>query len=292
MRNKLSCTAQKLSQIQPEMIQSVVGAQVFQLGKEYQSANCVQILEADEDQILSEVTGPFGMYEQTIQLKGGNLLTKCSCTSNEQPFCRHCVAVLLGYHRPTGGREMNRFTEATGSTTEAARTEDLKVSPMNVNLHHITMFLDWLQRAVAALDRGLPLPDAPGLEPGDAMSWIRGIQNLHARWRMSEEQRLGTEADLLKREGQLERLMKELEALPHQTKQAQATCEDLQDALTNSQIMLGKLSDLSKERDRLEDELRSTADGLLKKGSELNTLFSSLKEVSQVMQSVGGPSLH
>jgi flagellar biosynthesis/type III secretory pathway chaperone len=86
--------------------------------------------------------------------------------------------------------------------------------------------------------------------------------------------------------------MKELEALPRQTKEAQATCEDLQDALTNSQIMLGKLSDLSKERDRLEEELRSTADGLLKKGSELNALFSSLKEVSQVMQSVGGASLH
>jgi hypothetical protein len=294
MRNKLPCTAKKLSQIEPEMIQSVVGAQVFQLGKEYQSANCVQILESDDDQILSEVTGPFGLYEQTIQLKGGNLLTKCSCTSNEQPFCRHCVAVLLGYQRPVGVRETSRFTNATvtGETVKpaAAAAAEPKASPLSVNLHHITIFLDWLQHAIAALEQGQSLPDAPAIEPGDAMSWIRGLQNLHARWRMSEEKRLHADAAVLKLEGQLERLMKDLEALPRETQQAQATCEDLQDALTNSQVLLGKLSDAAKERDRLENELRSTTEGLRKRSAELSSVFSSLKEVSAVMQSVGGPS--
>ena len=288
MRNKLQCTAKKLSQIEPEMIQSVVGAQVFQLGKEYQSANCVKILEADEDQILSEVTGPFGLYEQAIQLKGGSLLTKCSCTSNEQPFCRHCVAVLLGYHHPNGARE-NRGTEGT-LTSEEIKPPEPKTSPLSVNLHHITIFLDWLQDAIGALERGQSLPDAPLIDPGDAMGWIRGIQNLHTRWRMSEDKRSGAEAKVIKLEGQLERLMKELEALPRETTQAQSTCEDMQDALTSSQILLGKLSDMGKERDRLQDELRSTTEVLLKKGAELNSLVSSLKQVTAVMQSTD-PSL-
>ena len=288
MRNKLPCTAKKLSQIEPEMIQSVVGAQVFQLGKEYQSANCVQILEADEDQILSEVTGPFGLYEQTIQLKGGSLLTKCSCTSNEQPFCRHCVAVLLGYHRPNGARE-NRATEAT-LTAETIKPAQLKTSPLSVNLHQITIFLDWLQEAIGALEHGQSLPDPPLIDPGDAMGWIRGIQNLHTRWRMSEDKRSGAEAEVTKLEGQRERLMKELEALPRETTKAQSACEDMQDALTNSQILVGKLSAMGKERDRLQDELRSSTEVLAKKGAELNSLVSSLKEVTAVMQSPS-PSL-
>ena len=293
MRNKLPCTAQKLSQIEPEMIQSVVGAQVFQLGKEYQSANCVQILEADEDQILSEVTGPFGLYEQTIQLKGGSLLTKCTCTSNEQPFCRHCVAVLLGHRHPAEGRERDSSRDSV--LAEPVTPETLSPSspsPLSVNLHHITIFIDWLQHAIEALDRGQAPPDPPPLAPGDAMTWIRGIQNLHTRWRMSEEKRLSAEAELLARETQVEKLLKKLEGLPAATKQGQATCEDLQDGLTNSELMLGKLSDLAKERDRLENELRSTAEGLLKKGSELNVLFSSLTEMTARIQSPGEESSH
>jgi hypothetical protein len=285
MRNKLPCTAQKLSQIQPEMIQSVVGAQVFQLGKEYQSANCVQILEADEDQILSEVTGPFGLYEQTIQLKGGSLLTKCTCTSNEQPFCRHCVAVLLG-HRPAAEGAVGDAS----LSAEPVKSETLAPSPpspLSVNLHHVTIFIDWLQHAIEALDRGQAPPDPPLLAPGDAMTWIRGIQNLHARWRMSEEKRLSAEAELLAREAQLEQLLKRLEVLPAATKRGHATCEDLQDGLTNSQLILGKLADLAKERDRLENELRSTADGLVKKGSELNGLFSSMTEMTGRIQGAG-----
>jgi hypothetical protein len=288
MRNKLPCTAQKLSQIQPEMIQSVVGAQVFQLGKEYQSANCVQILEADEDQILSEVTGPFGLYEQTIQLKGGSLLTKCTCTSNEQPFCRHCVAVLLGHWHPAEGHTAD--FSGNSVSTESEKSEALSTSPsspLSVNLHHVTIFIDWLQQAIEALDRGQSPPNTPLLAPGDAMTWIRGIQNLHARWRMSEEKRLSAEAELLARDAQFEQLLKNSEVLPSAIKRGQATCEDLQDGMTNSQLILGRLSDLAKERDRLETELRSTAEGLQKKGSELNVLFSSLTEMTSRIQSPG-----
>ena len=296
MRNKLPCSAQTLSQIQPDMIQSVVGPQVFQLGKEYHSANCVEIIEADDDQILSEVTGPFGLYEQTIQLKGGHLLTKCSCTSNEQPFCRHCVAVLLGYPHPGTVVDSAPSVESSASPEavkpEAVKDEDVVGSPLSVNLHHITALIDWLQRATRALDRGHALPEAPALALGDVMGWIRGIQNLHARWRASEEKRMAAEAELLNRAGQLESLMKELETLPREASQAQTICEGMQHAVANSRKMLSKLGDMAKERDRIEEQLKSTADDLLQQGRELDSLLVSLKEVSSVIQGVGGSAVH
>jgi hypothetical protein len=286
MRNKLPCTARTLSQLQPDMIQSVVGSQVFQLGKEYHSANCVQILEADDDQILSEVTGPFGLYEQTIQLKGGNLLTKCSCTSTEEPFCRHCVAVLLGYHQPGSARDASRVSDIAVSL-ETLEPEE-PVPSVNVNLHHMSMFVEWLQRAMRALDRSQPLPEAPALGPGDVTAWIRGIQNLHARWRVSEEKRQAVEGDLLKRESQLERLMQEFESLPRDVKEAQGVSDDIQNGLANARAVLGKLCDLAKEQQRLEGELASRADELLSKSSRLNSKFMSIKDTSTVLQSVDG----
>jgi hypothetical protein len=291
MRNKLPCTARTLSQLQPDMIQSVVGAQVFQLGKEYHSANCVQIIEADNDQILSEVTGPFGLYEQTIQLKGGHLLTKCSCTSSEEPFCRHCVAVLLGYQQPSSPRDSSGVSDIPVSVDPVDPAESSS-SPLNVNLHHITIFIEWLQNAMRALDRGQTLPEVPALEPGDVMSWVRGIQNLHARWRLSEEKRLTAEADLLQRETQFDRLMQEFETLPADAKEAEATCNEIQNTLANARGLLDKLCDMAKEQKRLESELTSTADDLLHKSSKLNSRFGSIRELSTVIENVGGASAH
>jgi hypothetical protein len=291
MRNKLACTAQKLSQIQPEMIQSLVGPQVFQLGKEYHSANCVQVLESHEDQILSEVTGPFGLYEQAIQLKGGHLFTQCSCTSNEPPFCRHCVAVLLAYQSAGSARDLNGFPEASVSV-ESLEDEDIMTSPLSVNLHQVSVLIEWLQRATRALDREHALPEAPGLDQGDVMVWIRAVQNLHARWRVSEEKRLMAEAELLKRDGHLETLLKKLEALPREATAGQTACEGMQHTILSCKMMLSRLSDMAEQRDRIEEQLRSTAEDLLQKGVELNSVFGSLKEVSSGIQDASASTVH
>ena len=95
MRNRISCSAQELGQLDPDMVQSVVGGQVFKIGDQYFSDQRVSILEANGTQVVAEVNGTYGVYSQTIKLRGGTLSTKCSCPSTEQPFCRHCVAVLL-----------------------------------------------------------------------------------------------------------------------------------------------------------------------------------------------------
>ena len=65
------------------------------IGDQYFSDQRVSILEANGTQVVAEVNGTYGVYSQTIKLRGGTLSTKCSCPSTEQPFCRHCVAVLL-----------------------------------------------------------------------------------------------------------------------------------------------------------------------------------------------------
>ena len=111
MRNRISCSAQELGQLDPDMVQSVVGGQVFKIGDQYFSDQRVSILEADGTQVVAEVNGTYGVYSQTIKLRGGTLSTKCSCPSTEQPFCRHCVAVLLQqFHIGSSGNETSKAT--------------------------------------------------------------------------------------------------------------------------------------------------------------------------------------
>src|SRR5437660_6086062 len=98
MLNKISCTAETLEQLTPTSIRSVVDAETYDLGAQYSSENRVQILSTDNGSIVSQVKGLNATYKQSISLQHGKLATSCSCSSNEQPFCRHCTAVLLQWH--------------------------------------------------------------------------------------------------------------------------------------------------------------------------------------------------
>ena len=57
MRNKIPCSAERLSLLDPPMIQSVVDRGAFQIGSQYLAENRVRIVEADESQISSAVIG-------------------------------------------------------------------------------------------------------------------------------------------------------------------------------------------------------------------------------------------
>jgi hypothetical protein len=61
------------------MIQGVVDRNAFHLGSQYLSENRVRIVEANEAQISSAVIGNSGLYEQTIRLKDGHLVSKSRC---------------------------------------------------------------------------------------------------------------------------------------------------------------------------------------------------------------------
>ena len=296
MRNKIPCTAQKLSHLHPDMIQSVVGAQVFKLGHEYYTANCVRLVDSDDAEITSEVNGPFGLYEQSIALKGGNLLTKCSCTSTEQPFCRHCVAVLLGYHSPGTARDAVRTQES--SVWEESVTPVTPIAPaassatsLSAKLREITIFLDWLPQAVKCLQLDQDLPEAPPMDAGDVRGFVQSVQRLMTRWRLSEERRIVLEAELSSRDSHLNRLMKQMEDFAQEADQAQAACEGMQLALTNCKGMQSRLSEIGRERERLEDQLKVVMEELIRKGSALNHFASSFKEVSSTFHEVATPSL-
>lgn len=102
------------------MIESIVEPKAFQRGHEYFKGRRVRLLEATNRDISATVQGNSGMFEQTVRLRDGNLITACTCTLIEQPMCRHCVAVLLEYHRwsaqrtqaPTPANESRRGSAA------------------------------------------------------------------------------------------------------------------------------------------------------------------------------------
>src|SRR6188472_2361772 len=132
MRNKIPCSAERLSLLDPPMIQSVVDRNAFHLGTQYLSENRVRIVEADDAQISSAVIGNSGLYEQTIRLKDGHLVSKCSCSLPEEPMCRHCIAALLEYHRWTQPRngQHNKASQSSGpQPAQAASNHETASSP-------------------------------------------------------------------------------------------------------------------------------------------------------------------
>jgi hypothetical protein len=285
MHNKIPCIAQKLGQVSPDLIQSLVVPSSYTLGLQYLAEHHVRIVEADDAQIASTVLGKEGAYEQKIQLKDGNLVTKCSCPSNEQPFCRHCVAVLLEYHRWSPPRErVSPLEEEIRS--ESMSDQKTSVSSTSQKLREITIFIGWLQPTVEAMERGDGFPYAPDLEPGEVMGWVKAIQKFEERWRSSEEKRVALEAEQSAREVQIGYLTKLLDDTVHKVKEAQSVWNAMQRELATCQEKLSHLSDMARERDRLEDQLKAMTDDLVKKRIDVDALASSLNEISGTLQTL------
>jgi hypothetical protein len=98
MQSRISCSAGKLSLLNPEMIEQIVAEVAFKTGTQYAAESRVRLTTSDEGHIVSSVTGNYWMHEQDIRLKDGYLVTNCSCRVEEQPICRHSIAALLAYH--------------------------------------------------------------------------------------------------------------------------------------------------------------------------------------------------
>jgi uncharacterized Zn finger protein len=294
MRNKIPCTAERLSLLDPPMIQAVVDRNAFHIGNQYLSENRVRIVAADDAQISSAVIGNSGLYEQTIRLKEGHLISKCSCSLPEEPMCRHCIAVLLEYHRwaqPRGGQSKKPKSSSAapqpaqaspssngGSAPGAASTTDLK-------LREVMAFVEWLQPAIRALEQGQPLPASP--TPGGELDpWIQAIRNLEERRRESEEVRVGLESDMRDREAYVGRLTQQLQASIEEIKATQAGSRQLQQELTTYKEMLAKVADVASEVGSYDSQLKSVAGEMLSKGSQLDKLANSFREVSMALKAL------
>ena len=273
------------------MIQAVVDRNAFHIGNQYLSENRVRIVEADDTQISSAVIGNSGLYEQTIRLKEGHLISKCSCALPEEPICRHCIAVLLEYHRwaqPRNGQQRKAKLSAAPQPAQASPNRDSTPEPSpasttDLKLGEVMAFIAWLQPALYALERGQPLSDSPKLG-GDLALWIQAIRNLEERRRESEELRVSLESDIRDREAYAGRLTQQLQASMEEIKTTQSSSQQLQQELTTCKEMLAKVSEVAFEIGSYDSQLKSIASEVTSKGSQLDKLAQSFKEISSALK--------
>jgi len=292
MQKKIPCSAERLGLLDPQMIQAVSDASSFQIAHQYLTANRVRIVEADDSQITSAVVGHSGLYEQTIRLKDGHLVSKCSCTLPEEPMCRHCIAVLLEYQRwaqPQPSRKQKPAkgsiaTPPVASSENGKRTTPHSVAP-DVKLSEVMVFLEWLEPATKALERQEPLPSPPALGPGAALTWIQTIRNLEERRRENEEVMTNLESQLKERDADVGQLTQQLQTSLREGNAAQATAQELQREVASYKEVLATVSKLTTEIVRHIAQMRAVTGDMQQKGSQLEKLVGSFKDVAEALQS-------
>ena len=273
--NQIPCTAQRLNQLRPEMIQAVVPESAYDVGHQYFSERRVRIVQDNAVKIISEVAGTSGLYQQTIRLTDGTLITECSCPSSEAPLCRHCVAVLLEYIRlsPDPVLGSSQKTAAQDGVTDApASARTAASSTLGVRLREITIFLEWLQASVNALKAERALPATPALEPGEALEWVQTLQKREERVRHGDETILALRRELSAKGEHLLRLAHDLESAHGQVKELQAACEELKLDVDRQRATASRLGEIEQERDRLvawiEDWFKDTTGYFVKSVAE------------------------
>jgi hypothetical protein len=291
MRNKIPCSAERLSLLDPAMIQSVVDRGAFQIGSQYLAENRIRIIEADESQISSAVIGNSGLYEQTIRLKEGHLVSKCSCTLSEEPMCRHCIAVLLEYHRWAQPRTSPKtrptptVQTATSSSNGNGTVSVGGSSSVDLKLGEVMAFMEWLQPAMKAVELGRPLPDSSKLS-GEVAVWAQAICNLNERSREGEEIRSSLESEIRDREAYVGRLTHQLQASMAEVKAAQlAHQQDLQELATHKET-LARVADLATEVGGYDSLLTSIVGDMLSKGDQLGKLAASFREMAAAIKTL------
>lgn len=286
MRNKIPCSAERLSLLDPPMIQSVVDRNAFHLGNQYLSENRVRIVEADEAQISSAVIGNSGLYEQTIRLKDGHLVSKCSCSLPEEPMCRHCIAVLLEYHRWVQPRAKKaKPTPVSVSEPPNGNGVSLSSFSADLKLSEVMAFIEWLQPAMKSLEKGLPLPE-PSRSTGDLGAWAHIIRNLEERRRESEEIQLTLESEQRDREAYVQRMTQQLQASMEEVKGAQGQLQRLQQEMAGYQDMFVKVMEIASEVSGYDSQLKTVAGELIAKGTQLDKLANSFREVAAALKTI------
>lgn len=282
------------------MIKAVVEISAFQIGHQYLSENRVRIVEADDAQISSAVIGNSGLYEQTIRLKDGHLISKCSCTLPEEPICRHCIAVLLEYHRWSQPRQSRKTKDMPRDAKAAAQPEPPsngngaatmgQTASTDVKLSEVMAFVEWLQPAMRAIEQVQSIPAPPQIAPGEVANWIQTIRNLEDRRRESEEIQLKLESEMRDREAYVARLSQQLQTSLTEAKAAQAATQELQQELVTYKSVLSKVAEISGEVSRYDGQLKSMAQELTNKGNQLDRLAGSYKQAADALNSIAKQS--
>lgn len=274
------------------MIQAISEASAFLIARQYVTEKRVRIVEANHSQISSTVIGKAGLYEQQINLKDGHLVSSCSCSVAEDPMCRHCMAVLLEYHRwtsqpeasPSSSRKGSPSRPQTNSKTRAPLT--LQSSVPDIKLSEVLTFVEWLQHAMKAIEKEQPLPPAPAIDGGEVSAWIIAIKSLEDRRRETETVLATLDAELRDRKAYAARLTQQLQASMADLKTAQVTTRDLEHEVDTYRSTLMKLGKLTQEVAQHDEQIRMAAREILDKGSHFDKVATSFKEVAAALQAV------
>ena len=301
MRNTIPCTAGRIALLEPSMIQAIVEQKAFQRGHEYFKESRVRLLEADDTDIAATVRGNSGIYEQTIRLREGTLVTACSCSLIEQPMCRHCVAVLLEYHRWSSqrtrrdagtvresrnglreGKEIRPTDAGSNGKSTASQEQDVRLS-------EVIAFVQWAQPAMRSLSQNAPLPDSPRLPDGMVADWVQTICALHARQREHEAVQQDLHADLAQRDVQLQELREQLKTAQAGLAEARQTNQGLERDVAKYQGVMTKLKELSESIARFDGDMKTVAGDLGKSHHQFEGLVRSFHEVSLALQNIAKP---
>jgi uncharacterized Zn finger protein len=293
MPNKIPCSAERLDLLVPQMIQAVSEAAAFHLARQYMTEKRVRIIESNDSQISSTVIGNAGLYEQQIQLKDGHLVSACSCSTPEEPMCRHCIAGLLEYHRLATHQEHPKSSARKGSPSrpqthqaQAPSSLTLQSSVVDIKLSEILKFVEWLQPAMKAIEKEQPLPPSPAIDAGEVSAWILAIKSLEDRRRETEDVLATLEAELRDRKTYAGRLTQQLQASMAELKTAQSTTRDLEREVDTYRATLAKLGELTNEVAQYDEQIRMAAREILEKGSHFDKVATSFKEVAEELQAV------
>lgn len=291
MRNSIPCTASRLGLLEPTMIQSIVEQKAYQRGNQYFSETRVRLLEANEQDIAATVSGNSGLYEQTIRLRDGHLVASCSCSLSEPPMCRHCVAVLLEYHRwvslrlKRDGAPVRPAAEAHKGNGKAPPAAGHAVN--DLRLSEVTEFIEWLQAAMKSLETKEPLPDSPPQKTGLVADWISAIRELERERRESEALRQALQEDLSRHERQIQQFRQQLASVQEELENAKAKSQGLEREITGYQAMVAKLTTLSREICQFDLEIKTVSGDLTKSGNQLEQLSRAFGEVAAALQDLG-----
>ena len=294
MKSKIACSAGRIGLLDPPMIQGISDAAAFQIGQQYVVESRVRIVHADEAQITAAVIGNSGLYEQTIRLKDNHLTSKCSCTLHEDPLCRHCIAVLLEYHRWAQPKQPPKPAPApppmepkpfTQSAEPVGKLGAMSSPVSDVKLSEVMLFIEWLQPTMKALENEEPLPDPPKLGPGEVSSWVHMIKGLEDRRRETEDALAQRELDMRDREAFVGRLTEQLQVAVNEVKAAQAKADEFQRETALYQGLLTKAGELAADVIRHDEQVRSVANDMLQKGAQLHKVADSFKEVAETLKS-------
>lgn len=289
MYNAISCSALKLSLLKPDMIQAVVAPATFRKGNQYAAENRVRISAASEVKLVSRVVSNSGTHEQTIELKDGDLRTQCSCRVEERPMCGHCVAALIEYHRgaklapaePEVRAAPRRRAAPAAVEKTVTRVQDIKFS-------EISIFLEWLQPALEALEAGEELPAPPRLGGSEIEDWTQTIYSLASdRWENESVQAV-MKAEIGERESQLAIAGQQLGAALDQVRSARAERDQLQLEAATYRAALARLAGLIEQMNESERQAKSLSAELARKTVQLDTIAGTFRDAAAAVQHMIG----